>query len=134
MAGFRRFLADQRAAGAAMRLIAEDGVGGGPDRLAAYLRFDAMANEVYRPYRYPWTCLYDPRMYPPDTLRRVRQAPPRLLHPGGRTTPTHDSPPPRDYLARPDPPPLPPATAPLDLTVTGPGELTPLRRRLRRWA
>jgi anti-sigma regulatory factor (Ser/Thr protein kinase) len=132
--GFRQFLADQRAAGVAMRLLAEDGIGGGPDRLAAYLRFDAMANEVYRPYGYPWACLYDTRAHSPDTLRSVRQIHPHLLEAGGRTIRNVEYLEPREYLARTGPPPRSPAAVQLDADVTGPGELVTLRRLLRAWA
>jgi MEDS: MEthanogen/methylotroph, DcmR Sensory domain len=78
--GFRRFLAEQRAAGVAMRLLAENDTVGTAERMAAYLRFEAMANEVYRPYGYRWACLYDTRSHSAETLRQVRPpaaAPPR---------------------------------------------------------
>jgi anti-sigma regulatory factor (Ser/Thr protein kinase) len=132
--GFRQFLADHRAAGAAMRLIGEDGVGGGPDRMAAYLRFEAMANEVYRPYGYPWACLYNIRAHAAETLRRVRQVHPQLLEPGGRTIRNTDYLDPRDYLAQGAPLPRPPAAVQLDAEVTDTDQLVPLRRLLRRWA
>src|SRR5215217_2580735 len=52
--GFRRFLAEQRAAGVPMRLLAQNDALGTEERMAAYLRFEAMANEAYRPYGYRW--------------------------------------------------------------------------------
>src|SRR5215203_4672017 len=82
--GFRRFLAEQRAGGVAMRLLAENDTVGSHDRLAAYLRFEAMANEVYHPYGYRWACLYNLRTYSAESLRHVRQVHPRLLEPSGR--------------------------------------------------
>jgi hypothetical protein len=63
---FRRFLAEQRAAGTAMRLLAENDMVSTAERMAAYLRFEAMANEVYRPYGYRWACLYDTRTHSTD--------------------------------------------------------------------
>ena len=64
--GFRRFLAEQRAAGVPMRLLAQNDAIGSQERMAAYLRFEAMANEVYRPYGYRWACLYDTRAHSAD--------------------------------------------------------------------
>ena len=52
--GFRRFLAEQRAAGLSLRLLAQNDALGTEERMAAYLRFEAMTNEVYRPYGYRW--------------------------------------------------------------------------------
>jgi anti-sigma regulatory factor (Ser/Thr protein kinase) len=132
--GFRRFLADQRAAGVAMRLLAENDMIGTHDRLAAYLRFEAMANDVYRPYGYRWACLYNEGAYSAEMLRHVRQVHPRLLGPGGRATPNGEYVEPSTYLARAGPLPPPPASVQLDYQVTGPGELVLVRRLLRRWA
>src|SRR5215217_3446234 len=50
--GFRRFLGEQRAAGVPLRLLAENDTFGTEERMAGYLRFEAMANEVYRPFGY----------------------------------------------------------------------------------
>jgi anti-sigma regulatory factor (Ser/Thr protein kinase) len=132
--GFRRFLGEQRAAGVAMRLLAQNDTLGTEERMAAYLRFEAMANEVYRPYGYRWACLYDTREYSPQTLREVGQVHPRLLEPGGGEIPNGDYLEPSTYLARSGPPPQPPAAVQLDLPVTVPGQLVVVRRLLRRWA
>jgi anti-sigma regulatory factor (Ser/Thr protein kinase) len=132
--GFRRFLADQCAAGVAMRLLAENTTAGTPDRLAAYLRFEAMANEVYRPYGYHWACLYDTRAHSTETLQLVSQVHPRLLETGGRATRNGEYLEPNTYMARVRPLPGPPAVAQLDSEVTAPGELVLFRRLLRRWA
>jgi anti-sigma regulatory factor (Ser/Thr protein kinase) len=132
--GFRRFLAEQRAAGVPLRLLAQNDTLGTEERMAAYLRFEAMANEVYRPYGYPWACLYDTRAYSAQTLRHVSQVHPRLLEHDGREIRNGDYLAPSAYVARSGPPPLPPAAVQLDLTVTGPGELVVFRRLLHRWA
>jgi len=132
--GFRRFLAEQRAAGALMRLLAQNDTLGTEERMAAYLRFEAMANEVYRPYGYRWACLYDTRAHSAQMLRQVSQVHPRLLEHDGREIPNNDYLEPSAYLARSGPPPPPPAAVQLDLPVTGPGELAVVRRLLRRWA
>ena len=131
--GFRQFLADQRAAGARMRLLTENDVGGGPDRLGAYLRNEAMTNEVYRPYGFPWACLYDRRAHTEETLRQVREVHPRLLEPGGGSIRSSEYVTPGDFVAR-GARLLPvPAVVELDLELTGPGELVTLRRLLARW-
>jgi len=131
---FRRFLAEQRAAGTAVRLLAENDMVSTAERMAAYLRFEAMANEVYRPYGYRWACLYDTRTHSTDTLRHVRQVHPRLLEHGGQEIPNGDYLEPGSYLARCGPPAQPPAAVQLDSEVTGPGQLVVFRRWLRRWA
>src|SRR3954449_9922800 len=115
--GFRRFLGEQRAAGVPMRLLAENDALGTEERMAAYLRFEAMANEVYRPYGYRWACLYDTRAHSAPMLRQVSQVHPRLLEPGGREIPNDASLEPSVYLARSGPPPPAPAVVPLDLPV-----------------
>jgi anti-sigma regulatory factor (Ser/Thr protein kinase) len=132
--GFRRFLAEQRAGGVAMRLLAENDTVGAHDRLAAYLRFEAMANEVYHPYGYRWACLYNLRAYSAESLRHVRQVHPRLLEPGGRAIRNGEYLEPSTYVARAGPLPRPPAAAQLDLQVTGPCHLVLFRQLLRRWA
>jgi len=132
--GLRQFLADQRAAGAQVRLLTQNDVGGGPDRVGAYLRNEAMTNEVYRPYGYPWACLYDRRAHTEETLRQVRQVHPRLLEPGGAAIPSTTYVTPADFVARGAPPaPVPPVVE-LDVELTGVGELVRLRRLLGRWA
>ena len=131
--GFRQFLADQRAAGARMRLLTQNDVGGGPDRLGAYLRNEAMTNEVYRPYGYQWACLYDRRAHTEETLRQVREVHPRLLEPGGGSIRSSEYVTPGDFVAR-GARLLPvPAVVELDLELTGAGELVTLRRLLARW-
>jgi anti-sigma regulatory factor (Ser/Thr protein kinase) len=134
--GFRRFLGEQRAAGAAMRLLTQNDALSTEERMAAYLRFEAMANEVYRPYGHRWACLYDTRAHSTMLLRQASQVHPRLLEPGGREIPNADYLEPSAYLARsgPPPPPPPPAAVQLDLPVTGPDQVAVVRRLLRRWA
>jgi anti-sigma regulatory factor (Ser/Thr protein kinase) len=132
--GFRRFLAEQRAAGVPMRLLAQNDALGTEERVAAYLRFEAMANEVYRCYGYRWACLYDARAHSTPMLRQAGQVHPWLLERGGRLIPNDDYLEPAAYLARSGPPPPPPAAVRLDLPVTGPDQLVVVRRLLSRWA
>jgi hypothetical protein len=102
--------------------------------MAAYLRIEAMANEVLGAFGYPWACLYDTRAHSRQTLRDTHQTHPRLLDPTGREVPNPDYLDPDTYLARSAPPPSPPAAGQLDLTVSRPAELVTFRRLLRRWA
>jgi anti-sigma regulatory factor (Ser/Thr protein kinase) len=132
--GFRQFLAEQRAVGAAMRLLTQGGGDGAPERVAGYLRFEAMANEVYRPYGYRWACLYDQNAHPAEILRQAREVHPRVLEPGGRTVPSAEYVPPGDFVARGGPPtPIPPNRVELDARLTGPSQLRALRRLLSAW-
>ena len=111
-----------------MRLLTENDVGGGPDRVGAYLRNEAMTNEVYRPYGCPWACLYDRRAHTEETLRQVRQVHPRLLEHGGAAIPSTTYVTPADFVAGGAPPaPVPPVVE-LDVELTGAGELVRLRR------
>ena len=48
-----------------------------PDRMAAYLRIEAMANEVLGAFGYPWACLYDTRAHSPPNAARRPPDPPR---------------------------------------------------------
>jgi hypothetical protein len=73
--GFRRFLGEQRAAGVPLRLLTQNDALGTEQRMAAHLRFEAMANEVYRPYGYRWACLYDTRAHSAQTMRQVSHSP-----------------------------------------------------------
>jgi anti-sigma regulatory factor (Ser/Thr protein kinase) len=132
--GFRRFLGEQRAAGVPLRLLTQNDALSTEERMAAHLRFEAMANEVYRRYGYRWACLYDTRAHSTMLLRQASQVHPRLLEPGGREIPNADYLEPSAYLARSGPPPPPPAAVQLDLPVTDPDQLVVVRRLLRRWA
>jgi anti-sigma regulatory factor (Ser/Thr protein kinase) len=117
-----------------VRLLTQNDVGGGPDRVGAYLRNEAMTNEVYRPYGCPWACLYDRRAHTEETLRQVRQVHPRLLEHGGAAIPSTTYVTPADFVAGGAPPaPVPPVVE-LDVELTGAGELVRLRRLLGRWA
>ena len=120
----------------AMRLLAQNDTLGTPrTRMAAYLRFEAMANEVYRPYGYRWACLYDTRTHSTQTLRQVSQVHPRLLERRGPRDPQRRLPRAQQLPARSGPPPRTAtccgAARP---PVTDPGQLVVFRRLLRRWA
>ena len=130
---FRRFLAEQRAAGTAMRLLAENEMVGTAERMAAYLRFEAMANEVYRPYGYRWACLYDTRTHSTQTLHHARQVHPRLLQADGQEILNGEYVETNSYVTRTGLLPRPPLAVELDSELANPGQLVAFRRRLRRW-
>ncbi len=75
---FHRFLAERHAAGESARLLTENDLDGDPDRLAAYLRLEAVSTEILRPYGSPWTCLYDRRRHPEEMLTCVGEVHPQL--------------------------------------------------------
>jgi anti-sigma regulatory factor (Ser/Thr protein kinase) len=131
---FREFLATQRAAGAAVRLLTQNDVGGGPDRMAAYLRYEAMSNEVYAPFGYRWACLYDQRTYPDEAVRCICEVHPWRLEPGGRHTRNTEYVEPVDFVARQVPLSQVPDPAEVESELTGLGELVKLRRLLAAWA
>jgi hypothetical protein len=60
-------------AGVALRLLAQNDTAGAPHRMAAYLRIEAMANEVLGAFGYPWACLYDTRAHSRQTLHDAHQ-------------------------------------------------------------
>jgi anti-sigma regulatory factor (Ser/Thr protein kinase) len=132
--GFRRFLAEQRAAGVALRLLAQNDVRGSADRMAAYLRFEAMATPVLGSFGFPWACLYDTRIHSVGTLDGAQRTHPCLLDARGREVHNADYVDPGDYLTRSRPPAPPPVSPGVDLAVDGPSELAAFRHSLRRWA
>jgi anti-sigma regulatory factor (Ser/Thr protein kinase) len=132
--GYRRFLAEQRAAGVAVRLLAENDVPSSADRMAGYLRFEAMATPVLGSFGYPWVCLYDTRVHSAETLDGAYRTHPRVLDAHGRDVPNADFVDPDEYLARGGPPAPPPDPAPVDLTLNGPLGLVAFRHLLRAWA
>jgi anti-sigma regulatory factor (Ser/Thr protein kinase) len=85
---FHRFLAERHAAGESARLLTENDLDGDPDRLAAYLRFEAVSTEILRPYGFPWTCLYDRRRHPEEMLTCVGEVHPQLTTHRGPPVPS----------------------------------------------
>jgi anti-sigma regulatory factor (Ser/Thr protein kinase) len=133
--GFRAFLAGRRAVGAPTRLVSEYDGDGDPERMAAYLRYEAMSSDTYAPYGYHWACLWDERRHPPDVLHQVREVHPLLLGSDGRPVPSTDHVDPVAFLSRDAGPlPAPPAEPGIDVGLNAPTDLADLRRRLRDWA
>jgi anti-sigma regulatory factor (Ser/Thr protein kinase) len=127
----RKFFAGQQAAGARTRLLAENQVGGAPGRMAAYLRAEAAANDLYGGFGFPWACLYDRRRHPAGVLADVARVHPLLLGPGGRAAGSADYVQPESYLAA-HPGPLSPVPrrAPLDTELADLSGLAPARHQV----
>jgi anti-sigma regulatory factor (Ser/Thr protein kinase) len=94
----RRRLGELREAGHRVRLLAENDTPAGRGRTAAYLRFEAVSNDVVGELGVTWVCLYDRRRYPAQVLDQVLQVHPQLLDPNGVSTPSTGYVPPDAYL------------------------------------
>jgi anti-sigma regulatory factor (Ser/Thr protein kinase) len=129
---FRGFFADRQRAGQPARLLTENDLNGDSDRLAAYLRLEAVSTEAFRPYGYTWACLYDLRRHPPDMLASIGQVHPQLITDDGHTVPSTTYIDPTAYLVgHPGPVSAAPEPAELDIELTEPADLPAMRHRLR---
>jgi anti-sigma regulatory factor (Ser/Thr protein kinase) len=129
---FHRFLAERHAAGESARLLTENDLDGNPDRLAAYLRLEAVSTEVLRPYGSPWTCLYDRRRHPAEMLNCVGEVHPQLTTPHGLTVPSTTYIRADAYLTAHAGPVSPvPDPVDLDIELATTGGLSALRHQLR---
>ena len=129
----RTFLADRHADGRPTRLLTGNDLDStAPDRLTAYLRYEAASTAVFRPYGAPWVCLYDRRRHPAELVDHVGEVHPQLLAPDGRPVDSAEYVEPARYLETHD---GPLSTVPdpvgLDLVITTPDELREVRHRLR---
>ncbi|MCM4084152.1 sensor histidine kinase [Paractinoplanes hotanensis] len=137
---FRRYLAEQHAAGRRVHVVAEpdltSGVDAGmrADRAAAYLAYEAFCNETYAPYGAAVTCIWNQRHHPANVLDGVRATHRYLLTAAGRVP----SPPylgPERYLAERHDLPLQPPPADIDheVVLAEVAELSRLRAVLHSW-
>ena len=130
----RGYLAGRRAAGAATRLLTESELDGGPrgaGRVAAYLRSEAAATQLFGGYGFPWVCLYDRRRYTPEVLADVARVHPQVVGADGVATGNAGYVEPAAYLsAHPGPvSPIPPDVA-LEMKLTEVGDLAVARHRV----
>ncbi len=130
----RGYLAGRRAAGAATRLLTESELDGGPrgaSRMAAYLRSEAAATQLFGGYGFPWVCLYDRRRYTPEVLADVARVHPRLVGADGVATGNAEYVEPAVYLSAHSGPvsPVPPDVA-LEMKLTEVGDLAVIRHRV----
>ncbi|OJF11075.1 MEDS domain-containing protein [Couchioplanes caeruleus] len=137
--GFDRYLHEQHARRQTVHVVAEPDVVSDPrapvDRTAAYLKYEAMTNEVYAGYGCPITCIWHRQHHPASIIDDVRavHGQERTVH-GDRDNPTYV--PPVAYLnarAQASIPPTPPVTD-LDLTLWDLSELGACRAAITRWA
>lgn len=129
--GLRGYFAEQYEAGNRIRLIAENPTVGDASRTAAYLRFEAAANDVLGEFGFAWACLYDRRQYSAEVLDQVAQVHPLLLDRHGGMAESRLYRPPDSYLqANPGPlSPVPRAVA-VDTWLTTGAELPAARRTI----
>lgn len=133
----RAFLAEQHAAGRPTRLLTGNDLDGDadPDRLNAYLRYEAASTAVFRPYGSPWVCLYDRRRHPAQLVDHVGEVHPQLLVADSRPVDSAGYVEPSRYLETHDGPlSAVPDPVALDLPVTTPAELRVARHQLRGYA
>jgi anti-sigma regulatory factor (Ser/Thr protein kinase) len=128
---FRGFFADRHAAGEPARLLTQNDLDGDPDRLAAYLRLEAVSTEAFRPFGYTWACLYDRRRHPPDMLASVGQVHPQLIGDAGPVRSTSHIDPMAYLVDHPGPVSPVPELADLDIELSTPADLPATRHRLR---
>jgi anti-sigma regulatory factor (Ser/Thr protein kinase) len=138
--GFRRYLAEQHAAGRRVHVVAEPDLTDEPnahgavDRAAAYLAYESICNQTYAPYGSSVTCLWDSRRHRPaiiDGARSVHNH--ELAESGPVANPRYVAP--EDYLAGRNDNPLPPPPRVIDhdLELAGIGDLGLLRAMLWTW-
>jgi len=131
----RGYLAGRRAADAATRLLTESDLSGSdrpPGRMAAYLRSETAATQLFGGYGYPWVCLYDRRRYTPEVLANVARVHPQVLGADGLATGSADYLEPDAYLrAYPGPVSAVPPRVALELELTRIGDLVLARHRVR---
>ncbi|WP_035855075.1 sensor histidine kinase [Cryptosporangium arvum] len=138
-AGFRHYLRAQHAQGRTVHVIAEPDVAtdleAPVDRVAAYLSYEAMCNDVYAGYGCPVTCIWDSRRHPTLVIEGVRSIHDHELTAEGRRE-NRTFVPAAEYLSgraevamSPEP-----DVSDLDFAVTGLGELTGCRVGLWAWA
>lgn len=127
----RAFLGRHRSAGTRLRLLTENDVNGDPGRMAAYLRADAAANDLYGRFGFPWACLYDRRRHPAEVLAHVPLVHPLLVGAGGRAAGNPAYVRPETYLAA-HPGPLSPVPDPvaLDAELADLGRLADARHQV----
>lgn len=136
---FRRYLYQQHAAGRSVHVIAEPNIptdlNAPVDRVAAYLSYESICNDVYAEYGCPVTCLWDSRRHPTLVIEGVRSIHDHELTDQGKQA-NHTFVPAQAYLAGRADAPMPPAPAAtdVDLTLSALTELDPTRAVVADWA
>jgi anti-sigma regulatory factor (Ser/Thr protein kinase) len=129
----RSYLTERREAGEPTRLLTESDVDGGrrgPGRLAAYLRSESAADELYGTSGTPWLCLYDRRRYSPGVLADVERVHPHVLGDHGEPIVNQGYVEPATFLAaHPGPVSVVPPEVALDVELTDLNDLGGIRRQ-----
>lgn len=133
-AGFealRAFLDRRCAAGTPTRLVMEDDGGSGIGRGPARTRADAVTNEVWAGYGFPWLCLYDRHRFRPTTIEQVARVHPLLVDAAGAQVANPGYVAAEHYVAeRPGPLSAVPETPALDLRPRALVDLPTVRHRV----
>ncbi|SHN75133.1 MEDS domain-containing protein [Cryptosporangium aurantiacum] len=138
-ANFRQYLREQHAQGRSVHVIAEPDVAtdleAPVDRVAAYLSYESMCNDVYAAYGCPITCIWDSRRHPTLVIENVRSIHDHELTVDGRLENDGFIPTDRYLDGRADVtmPPAPEASD-LDLVIDELDELTGCRAAISAWA
>jgi anti-sigma regulatory factor (Ser/Thr protein kinase) len=136
---FRRYLQNQHAQGRRVHVIAEPDI---PtdldtpvDRVAAYLSYESVCNNVYADYGCPVICLWDSRRHPTLVIENVRSIHDHELTAQGKQHSTTFVPA-HAYLAGRADVTMPPAprTVDVDLTLSALPELGQGRTAITQWA
>ncbi len=102
-----------------------------PGRMAAYLRSEMAATQLFGGYGYPWVCLYDRRRYTPEVLANVARVHPQVLGADGLAAASADYAEPDSYLCvHPGPVSAVPSLVALELELTQIGDLVLARHRV----
>jgi hypothetical protein len=136
---FLRYLQEGQSRQEVVHIVAEPDVVTDPqspvDRAAAYMSYEAMANEVYTCYRCSITCIWHSRHQSPSIIDECRKVHQRELGPQGVVdNPGYVAP--DDFLRERTHPALtavPPVTD-IDFTVRRPEEVAACRAAIARWA
>jgi len=136
---FLRYLRERQSRQDVVHIITEPDVVTDPqspvDRAAAYLSYEAMANEVYTCYRCSVTCVWHSRRHSPSMIEEVRKVHQRELSAGGVVdNPGYVAP--GDYLSERTQAAMtavPPVTD-IDITVWHLEEVADCRAAIARWA
>lgn len=137
--GFRRYLERQHAEGRTVHVIAEPNVrtelAAPVDRVAAYLNYEALCNDVYAAYGCPVTCIWDSREHPTLVIEGVRSIHAQEITEQG-LRPNATFVPAADYLAARADVVMPPApdVVDADFTVSSVHDLASCRSAVRDWA
>jgi anti-sigma regulatory factor (Ser/Thr protein kinase) len=133
---FRGYLAGQAGRDRPTRVVAEGAATGRTSAwLAEYLRYEAITNIAYAPYRIPILCLWDSRDFPAPVIDAVRRTHTELIE-QGRPVRNDRFQEPAAYIRHHDQTAslVSPKTVDHNLLLASPADLSPLRTAVRKAA